>query len=231
MCRVVPPVTKVSSSSLRPLSSGARVMTGSAGAMPGRASAVGGQEDPVRRAADGPDRRRIHHLAFDRDGRRELGQPAVARPPVAGPRQVQPDGGRLLNEPHRLRAAAVHQGDADLLGLGQQAPQVLAGVGVQPQPQPGAGVLAVRHGGVRGEEFLHPLDVGLVAFAPVVQVAQGAPGDIAADPLALGAHDDGTCLELADAAQRIAAAGVGEVRGGFLDRRTGAPAGCRWRTA
>ena len=195
----------------------------------GQGVAVGSQEDPVRRAADGPDRRRIHHLALDRDGRSEL-EPAVL-PFGADPRQVQPDGGRLLNQPHRLVAAAVDQRDADLLGLGQQAPQVLAGVGVQPQPQSGAGMLAVRHGGVRGEEFLHPLHMRLVAFAAVVQVAQRAPGDIAADPLALGPHDDGACLQLADAAERIAAARIGEVRGGFLDveleRQRGAVGGRR----
>ena len=193
-------------------------MTESVGATPGRASAVGRQEDSVRRAADGPDRRRIHHLTFNRDGRRELADRRRPRSPGRPVRaRYQPDGGRLLDEPHGLRAAAVDQGDADLLGLGQQAPQVLAGVGVQPQPQPGAGVLAVGRSGVRGEEFLHPLDVRLVAFAPVVQVAQRVPGDVAADPLALGAHDHGAGLELADAAERIAAARVGEVRGGFLD--------------
>ena len=149
----------------------------------------------------------------------------------AEPGQVEPDGGRLLHEPHGLRAPAVDQGDADLPGLGQQAPQVLAGIGVQAQPQPGSGVLAVRLGGVRGEELLHPLDVGLVAFAPVAQVAQGVPGDIAADPFALGAHDHGTGLQLAHAAQRIPASGVGEVRGGFfnleLERQRDAAGGLR----
>ncbi|CAH0299059.1 hypothetical protein SRABI83_04459 [Arthrobacter sp. Bi83] len=66
------------------------------------------------------------------------------------------------------------------------------------------------------EEGLHPLHVGLVAFAPEIQVAERVPGDIATDPLALGPHDHRAGLELADAAERIPAAGVGEMRGRFL---------------
>src|SRR5688572_31119884 len=39
---------------------------------------------------------------------------------------------------------------------------------------------------------------------------------VAADPLALGAHDHRAGLELPDAAQGVPPAGVGEVRGGLL---------------
>ena len=163
-----------------------------------------GQEDAVRGTADGPHRRRINIFPLNGDGGREL-QPAVVvrssrrrsargRPVHRGlpahrraiAAQVKPDGGGRLREPHRLGAAAVDQCEADLFGVGEQAPHVFAGKGVQAQPQRRGVVHPVGGGGVRGEERLHPLDVRLVAFAAEVQVAEGVPGDVAADPLALG---------------------------------------------
>ncbi len=198
---------------------------------------AGGQENAVRRAANGPHRRRINHFPLDGDGGREL-QPAVvacfrgglrSRHAVTGrpthrltrggavTAQIKPDGGGRLREPHRFGAAAVNQGEADLFGVGEQAPHVFPGEGVQAQPERGGVMDPVCGGSVGGQERLHPLDMHLVAFAAEVQVAQGVPGDVAADPLALGAHDHGPGLELAHAAERVAAACVGEVRGRLLD--------------